>query len=264
MKLIDCLLREFPELDRKTATGLIMRGDVLIDDRAVTSPALELHGGRIRIRGEIHRSESRGKAKLAPALEASGMDCEDRVCMDLGAADGGFTRVLLEAGAAKVYAVDVAYGVLAAELRNDERIIVLERTNARLLGKEQVPEPVGRIVGDLSFISWSAVLPAVLGVAASDAELLLLVKPQFELAAAGRDDLLEQGIVTSHTAIRDCLAELLATWQNNGVEPHGVFRAGITGRKGNQEYFVHLLRGAGGNLNAYLELIDKALMGVSG
>lgn len=261
MKLLDYLLAADLAPDDRTARGLIMRGDVLVGERPVTSPAAEVKpGDGVRLRGGGSSEDvSRGAGKLRPVAARLGFDCRGLVALDLGVATGGFTQVLLELGAARVYAVDVAYGTIALSLRDDPRVVLLERTNARELTREQVPEDVARVVGDLAFISWRAVLPAVARLLAEQAELLLLVKPQFELAAAGRGADLRDGIVVGQDAVRAVLADLYNTWSEHALAPVAVAPAALRGTKGNQEYFVHLRRGEPAKPGDYANLIDGAL-----
>lgn len=261
MRLLDYLLAQDLAPDEHSARGLIMRGDVLVNNQPVTSPAAEVEAdSAIRLRAEAYADASRGAAKLRPAIERTGFDCAGRVALDLGAATGGFTQVLLEQGAASVYAVDVAYGALAHELRQDPRVIVVERTNARSLTREHLPEPPSAVVGDLSFISWTAVLPAVAPLLADVAALLLLIKPQFELAARGKSELVPGGIVRDGAAIHDCLAGLYNTWVEQALGPQAVVPAGVRGAKGNQEYFVYLRRGEPGlSRESYSACIAEAV-----
>jgi len=261
MLLLDYLLATNLAPDERTARGLIMRGDVLVDDRPVTSPAFAVRDGAgVRLRGGANSTDvSRGAGKLRPVAARAGFNCAGLVALDLGVATGGFTQVLLELDARRVYAVDVAYGTVALSIREDPRVVLLERTNARQLTTELIPEPVERVVGDLSFISWHAVLPAVRPLLAEQAELLLLVKPQFELAAAGREDCLEQGIVADPRAGRECLAGLYNGWVEHGFAPRAVIPAALRGAKGNQEYFVYLKTGRAANEADYLRLVDNAL-----
>ena len=243
MKLLEYLLHNNCAADERTARGLIMRGDVLVADRPVTSPHAEVpEGAVVRLRiGAGSQDVSRGALKLRPALERTGFSATGRIALDLGVSTGGFTQVLLEQGAQRVYAVDVAYGTIAVELRNDPRVVLLERTNARGLTRKHLPEPPERVVGDLSFISWGAVLPAVVPLLAPGAELLLLVKPQFELAAKGRNDELRDGVVRSSQVVADCLIGLYNTWTGQGLNPRQVVPAGVRGAKGNQEFFAFLV-----------------------
>jgi len=261
MKLLSYLLDSNLAPDERSARGLIMRGDVLINEQPVTSPAAEIKPEdvvRLR-RGSSDTDVSRGAQKLRPVWERVKFDCLGHISLDLGVGTGGFTQVLLEQGARRVYAVDVAYGTIALQLRNDPRVVLLERTNARELTRELVPEVITRVVGDLSFISWTAVLPAVIPLTDADAELLLLVKPQFELAAAGRGAELRDGIVEDLKAARSCLENLYNTWCGHGLAPLAVVPAALRGAKGNQEYFVHLKRSDVISLPEYQDLVEAAL-----
>ena len=225
------------------ARGLIMRGDVLVNDKPQTSPHVEVAAGdMVRIRNYQGSDVSRGAAKIRPVAEECGFDCTGKVALDLGVSTGGFTQVLLELGAARIYAVDVGYGVASDVIRKDPRVILLERTNARGLSQQHVPEPVERVVGDLSFISWDAVVPAVAGLMAENAKALLLVKPQFELAAMGLGENLEKGVVVDQAQVSDSILRLYNTWAGSSLAPVAVIPAAETGRTGNREYFVLLDR----------------------
>jgi 23S rRNA (cytidine1920-2'-O)/16S rRNA (cytidine1409-2'-O)-methyltransferase len=215
-------------------------------------------------RGSTDTDVSRGAQKLRPVRERVGFDCRGHVALDLGVGTGGFSQVLLEQGARRVFSVDVAYGTIALQLRNDPRVVLLERTNARELTRELVPEVITRVVGDLSFISWAAVLPAVILLTGADAELLLLIKPQFELAAAGRGAELRDGIVEDPEVARSCLENLYNTWCEHGLAPLAVVPAALRGAKGNQEYFVYLKRGEVTSLPDYEVLVKAALAEATG
>lgn len=264
MRLLEYLLEHGLAGNTKTAKGLIMRGDVLVDDRPETSSTAEVGTGIVRLRASANASNdvSRGATKIRPVASQLGFVCDSCTCLDLGAADGGFTQVLLELGAPKVYSVDVGYGILAHRLRTDNRVVVLERTNARELSKSEVPEPISRVVGDLSFISWQAVLPAITGLLSTDAELLLLVKPQFELAATGKSGLLDHGVLKDPSLAASCLISLYNVWVENGLNPKAVVPAAIPGAKGNQEYFVYLATGqAATNQAEYRAWVKQAVGG---
>ncbi|MCB1221910.1 MAG: hypothetical protein H7A35_11125 [Planctomycetales bacterium] len=243
-RLIDYLLDNSLAPDERTARGLIMRGDVLVDERPQTSPAFPLPEDCIvRIRGRVDQPVSRGYDKLGPVADGLSLEMEGKLAMDLGVSTGGFSQYLLDRGVARLYAVDVAYGVVADSVRNDSRVVLLERTNARELSPEHVPEPVDIVVGDLSFIGWSAVLPAIKPLLAQDAKLLLLVKPQFELAARRMDNGLQDGIVASAELRLRALELLWDTWHNVSLCPRAVIPSALKGQKGNQEYFVLLENG---------------------
>lgn len=265
LRLLKAILERGLAPDERTARGLILAGRVRVNGKPLQHEGREVDS---RDALEIVPTESpRGARKLGPVLEllqnaGQAFDIEGRVCADLGCSAGGFTQLLLERGAARVYAVDVAYGVLALPLRNNPRVVLLERTNARLLTQAEIDMPLERVVGDLSFISWGAVLPAIIPLLAPEARLLLLVKPQFELAAQGRGRELHSGIASSQQA-QEVLAGLHPTWQANSLSTIAVMAAAIAGSKGNQEYFVLLQRGAGAcGFEAYLDMVSHPI-GVS-
>jgi 23S rRNA (cytidine1920-2'-O)/16S rRNA (cytidine1409-2'-O)-methyltransferase len=264
MKLLDTVLMLGLASDERQARGLIMRGDVLVDDKPVTSPSAACKpAASVRLRSGVNPAgRLRGAEKLGPVLATSGVAVAGRIALDLGAATGGFTQVLLAAGAAKVFAVDVAYGIILEELRHDPRVTLLERTNARLLTRAHLPEPPAVAVGDLSFISWRAVLPAVAPLLAPGTDVLLLVKPQFELAALGED--VPDGVVGNPADRLRALAGLYNAFADNELAISQVWPAAITGVQGNQEYFVQAQHGGRHITEAdYRRLIVAALERVS-
>ncbi len=180
---------------------------------------------------------SRGGIKLANALDAWGIGVDGRGALDVGASTGGFTDCLLQRGAARVTAVDVAYGELDWRLRSDERVTVIERTNARALSPEDLPYVPDLIVIDVSFISLAKVLPAVLGCAADRYDCLALVKPQFE---AGRDAVGKGGVVRDPEVRRAALIDVGRAAQGLGASVLGYASSGLPGPKGNRETFVWL------------------------
>jgi 23S rRNA (cytidine1920-2'-O)/16S rRNA (cytidine1409-2'-O)-methyltransferase len=182
-----------------------------------------------------HPWVSRGGVKLAFGLAHFGIDVRLRTCLDLGASTGGFTDVLLSRGAARVYAVDVGWGQLHAKLRNDPRVVLREKVNARLLSRAEVPEEPSLLVGDLSFISLTLVLPAAVPLLAPSADVLVLVKPQFE---AGRGEVGRGGIVRDDDVRARAIARVVAAAAELGLEPRGVVPSPITGADGNVEYLA--------------------------
>jgi 23S rRNA (cytidine1920-2'-O)/16S rRNA (cytidine1409-2'-O)-methyltransferase len=177
---------------------------------------------------------SRGALKLGPALDHFHVDPQGRVCADIGASTGGFTDVLLRRGAAKVYAIDVGRGLIHWRLRQDPRVVVIERVNAREL--DSFAEPVSLIVVDVSFISLEKVLPA-LRRAAAEAEVVVLFKPQFEV---GRVDVGKGGIVRDTAVVESALKSFGEWCSRNGYEVEGEVASEVTGAQGNQEYFLRL------------------------
>jgi len=222
---------------RGKAQALIRAGQVLVDDRPMDKPGTQVGAdAEVRIRGEVLPYVGRGGLKLEAALDAFEVDPTGRICADLGASTGGFTDCLLQRGAAKVFAVDVGYGQLAWSLRNDPRVVVMERTNARNLAS--LPHAPSLIVGDLSFISLTKILPAVCRLAAPGAEAVLLIKPQFEV---GRDQVGKGGVVRDPAARTAAIAHVCAEARSLGATVHGTIPSPLPGaKKGNVEELLHL------------------------
>jgi 23S rRNA (cytidine1920-2'-O)/16S rRNA (cytidine1409-2'-O)-methyltransferase len=229
---------------RAQAQGAIMAGLVFVDGRRVDKPGAPVPpDAAVEVKGKEHPYVSRGGVKLAAALDHFGIAPAGQVCLDVGASTGGFTDVLLRRGAAKVYAVDVGHGQFAWRLRGDPRVVLLERTNARHLTRAQVPEPVGLIVCDASFIGLEAVLPAPLSLAAPGAHLVALIKPQFEV---GPDKVGKGGIVRD-PAQHEQVCARLAAWlaAQPGWATLGVMASPIAGADGNREFLIAGRRAAG-------------------
>ena len=183
---------------------------------------------------------SRGGVKLANALDALGVDVADRRALDVGAATGGFTDCLLQRGAAHVVALDVAYGELAMALRDDPRVTVMERVNARSLDPAALPYRPGLIVADVSFISLAKILPAVLACAAARFDALVLVKPQFEV---GRERVGKGGVVRDPALRREAIVAVAEAARELGASVLGLASSGLPGPAGNRETFAHLAEG---------------------
>ena len=224
---------------RSRAEALIRAGRVLVDDAPVEKPGARVReGARLRLRGGEHRFVSRGGDKLAGALEDLGVDPGGRLCLDVGASTGGFTDCLLQAGARHVVAVDVGYGQLDARLRGDPRVTVLERTNARHLEAGDLPAGVDLVVVDASFISARLLLPRLRELA-PEAELLVLVKPQFEV---GRGRVGKGGVVRDDGLRAAAVAGVRHAAEALGYAAAGEADSRLAGPKGNREVFLHLLR----------------------
>jgi 23S rRNA (cytidine1920-2'-O)/16S rRNA (cytidine1409-2'-O)-methyltransferase len=194
------------------------------------------------LQGDRDDFVSRGGHKLAGALDVfTEVVVEGKVCLDAGASTGGFTDVLLRRGASKVVAVDVGYGQLAWELRTDERVKVLDRTNIRHLTGDQVGEEISLVVADLSFISLSLVLPALAAVSRSDADFVLMVKPQFEV---GREKLGAGGVVRDPVLRKSAVLDVAESAYEVGLGTMGIAASPLPGPAGNVEYFLWLRRGA--------------------
>jgi len=226
---------------RAKARDLIARGEVRIDGAVVRKPAINVRDEQtIAVDAQAAAYVSRGAVKLAAALDHFGLDPRERVALDIGASTGGFTQLLLERGAARVYAVDVGKGQLHAAIASDPRVVALEECDARTLDRTHVPEGIGAIVADVSFISLMKVLPSALALAASGCWLVALVKPQFEVGRAGvgkggivRDAVLRERALAD---VRDWLAAQ-ATWRVLGHMP-----SPIEGGSGNVEFLLAAVR----------------------
>ena len=226
---------------RARAQALIMAGKVFCADRRVEKSGETVPDDQpIEVRGEAHPWVSRGGVKLAHALSHFGLDAAGRVCLDIGASTGGFTDVLLHHGAARVHAVDVGHGQLAWKLRNDPRVVVLEKTNARYLDRAQIPEPVDALVCDASFIGLETLLPRPLALCAPGAWAVALIKPQFE---AGPGQVGKGGVVRDAAVHASVCARIEAWWRGlPGWTVLGVTESPITGPEGNREFLIAAAR----------------------
>lgn len=223
---------------REKAKALIMSGAIAVDGRKEYKPGAPVtEGAAVERIGVKLRYVSRGGLKLEKALDTFGLDPKGFVCIDCGASTGGFTDCLLQRGAERVYAVDVGYGQLAWSLRCDERVKVLERTNARNLTPEQFPERMDLAVMDLSFISLSLVLPAVRRLLKPDGQVCCLVKPQFE---AGRDKVGKKGVVREPVVHRQVLEKFLTDAEGLGFAVADMTHSPVRGPEGNLEYLARL------------------------
>jgi 23S rRNA (cytidine1920-2'-O)/16S rRNA (cytidine1409-2'-O)-methyltransferase len=238
---IDQLLVERGLAESRTrAQALIMAGHVLLGDKRVDKAGKQVaDDSEITVKGQDHPWVSRGGVKLAHALDVFGIDVARLVAMDVGSSTGGFTDVLLTNGAAKIYAVDSGTNQLAWKLRQDERVVVHEQTSARILTELHITEPVDLIVCDASFISLSKVLERPLSFARNGAQLVALIKPQFE---AGRTEVGKGGVVRDASVhVRVC-AEVRDWLQSTGWAIKGLTESPITGPKGNVEFLVWAIK----------------------
>jgi 23S rRNA (cytidine1920-2'-O)/16S rRNA (cytidine1409-2'-O)-methyltransferase len=233
-------VREGLAESRTRAAALIRTGDVLVDDAPVDKPGTRVRAeARVRVRGEPRRFVSRGGDKLAGALADLGVDPRGLRCLDVGASTGGFTDALLQAGARHVVAVDVGYGQLAAGLRGDPRVTVLERTNARELPASALAEPPELLTVDVSFISVRLLLPR-LAALAPRARWLVLVKPQFEV---GREQVGKGGVVRDDALRRGAADAVAAAAAALGHREIGRADSRLPGPRGNREIFLLLAPG---------------------
>jgi 23S rRNA (cytidine1920-2'-O)/16S rRNA (cytidine1409-2'-O)-methyltransferase len=240
---------------RALAQRLVLAGQVRIDGQVALKPSVNIDPQASIAVDHGPPFVSRGGEKLAAALEAFGTQVEGRVCADAGASTGGFTDCLLQHGAQKVFAIDVGHGILEWKLRQDERVIVMERTNARYV--EKLPEPISLATVDVSFISLKIMFPVIRGWFdhPPGGDLIALIKPQFE---AGRSAVAHGGGVIRDPAIhRQVLEEVLGAAQEQGYVLHGLIRSPLLGPKGNTEFLAWLTYPADepANLEAYIEHI---------
>lgn len=221
---------------RARAQALILAGKVFSGEARIAKAGDTVKPDQpLEVRGQDHPWVSRGGVKLARALERFGLSPRGLVCLDVGASTGGFTDVLLHHGAAKVFAVDVGHGQLAWKLRNDPRVVVMERVNARYLTAEQIPDPVQAIVCDASFIGLRTVLPAPLALAAPGAWAVALIKPQFEVGPA-----VAKGGVVREPAVHGRVCNEIRAWWSElpGWQVIGIEASPILGPEGNREFLI--------------------------
>jgi len=224
---------------RQKAQALIMAGQVLVNERKVEKPgAMVSAEAAVRLLGEPPRYASRGGLKLEGALDTFGIRAEGKVCLDIGASTGGFTDCLLQRGAARVYAVDVGAGQLDWRLRNDARVVLREKLNARYLSPQDIGEPVDFVCVDVSFISATLIVPRLPAVMKPGGEAVVLVKPQFE---AGRGQVGKGGIVRDPELQAQAVEKVRAAARAAGLRPAGVVPSPIAGMEGNQEFLLHLV-----------------------
>jgi 23S rRNA (cytidine1920-2'-O)/16S rRNA (cytidine1409-2'-O)-methyltransferase len=222
---------------REKAKRMIMAGQIFVDGQEVNKPGTKVDSElAVTCRDRRPAFVSRGGHKLQKAVEGYGIDLTDKVCMDIGASTGGFTQVMLNKGARKVFSVDVGYGQLDYSLRTDPRVVNLEKTNARYLAFETIGEKVDFISVDVSFISVKKVVGALEVFMKETTELVVLIKPQFE---AGRDIVKKKGVVKDPGVHRAVLEDLVGFLTASGIHIRAVTYSPITGPKGNIEFLVY-------------------------
>ena len=249
------LVRRELARSREQASDLIEARSVLVNGIPASKPATMVDAQTsIKLQGKRDDFVSRGGHKLAGALDAfSGVAVDGKRCLDAGASTGGFTDVLLRRGAEKVVAVDVGYGQLAWELRQDPRVVIHDRTNIRHLTGEIIGDPIDLVVADLSFISLTLVLPALAAVSKPEADFVVMVKPQFEV---GREKLGAGGVVRDPALRKAAVIEVADSAYDVGLGTLGIAASPLPGPAGNVEYFLWLRRGAA-EINH--EALDQAI-----
>ena len=241
---------------RERAKTTIMAGLVFVNGQRADKPGMAVSPDvQLEVRGSALPFVSRGGYKLDKALKVFPVDPAGKICLDCGASTGGFTDVLLQHGAKKVYSVDVGYGQLAWKLRTDERVVNLERTNLRYVTEEQIPEPIELAVMDVSFISIRLVIPAVHRLLLPDADYICLIKPQFE---AGREEVGKKGVVRDSAVHEHVVREILDFAQAEGFSVLGLDYSPIKGPEGNIEYICHLRNCAGQSKEFDVAVVVKA------
>lgn len=223
---------------RERAKTTIMAGQVFVNGQRSDKPGTPVpENAKIEIHGETMPFVSRGGYKLDKALKVFPVDPAGSHCIDCGASTGGFTDVLLQHGASLVYAVDVGYGQLAWKLREDNRVVCMERTNVRYISGEQIPELLDIAVMDVSFISIKLILPALKGILKPDADIICLIKPQFE---AGKDKVGKKGVVRDIGVHREVVRDILDFCREHQLSCHGLDYSPIRGPEGNIEFLLWL------------------------
>ncbi|MDD7116075.1 MAG: TlyA family RNA methyltransferase [Flintibacter sp.] len=241
---------------RQKAQATIMSGLVFVKGQRVDKPGTAVpNDAEIEVRGNALKYVSRGGLKLEKAMASFPIDLHGTVCGDIGASTGGFTDCMLQNGARKVYAVDVGYGQLAWSLRSDERVVCMERTNARYLTKEQIPEPLDFFSVDVSFISLNLILPALRPLMKEGGQAVCLVKPQFE---AGKDKVGKKGVVRDPAVHLEVLEHFLEHAANAGFAVKDITFSPIRGPEGNIEYLGYLYAGEGPDCEVDLKALVDA------
>ena len=223
---------------RQRAQALIMAGCVLVNNRPASKAGVQVSASdRIEVKADTNPYVSRGGLKLQGALQELSLEVSERICLDVGASTGGFTDCLLQNGALRVYAVDVGYGQLAWKLRQDQRVVAIERTNIRHMPRDRISEAVDIVTIDVSFISLKIVVPAVMPFLKPDGIILALIKPQFEV---GKNQVGKGGVVRNPELHEQVVQELSSFFTAKGLECANVVPSPILGPKGNREFFILL------------------------
>ena len=238
MRLDIYLTEEGLASSRSAAQAMIMAGDVYIDGQKAMKAGEAVKGNeRIEVRGKAARYVSRGGLKLEKALKVFPITLDEQVCMDIGASTGGFTDCMLQNGAARVYSVDVGYGQLAWKLRQDERVVNLERTNIRYLTSEELDSIPQFFSVDVSFISLKLVLPVIYSLISDDGEGVCLIKPQFE---AGREKVGKKGVVREKSTHIEVIESVLEFARETGFSVLGLDYSPVRGPECNIEYLMYI------------------------
>lgn len=238
-KRLDILVYENGFTDsREKAKAVIMAGQVYVDNQKADKCGQSYDENcKIEVRGSTQKYVSRGGLKLEKAINNFDFDLNGKITMDIGASTGGFTDCMLQNGAKKVYSIDVGYGQLAWKLRNDERVVNLERTNMRKVTREQVPDEIDFFSVDVSFISLKLILPVARQLMAENAQAVCLIKPQFE---AGKEKVGKKGVVRDLNVHLEVVKKIISLAVENGFSVLGLQFSPIKGPEGNIEYLIYL------------------------
>ncbi|MDP4120956.1 MAG: TlyA family RNA methyltransferase [Bacillota bacterium] len=237
---------------REKARAIIMAGQVYVNNQKSDKPGTQYTDKDIlEVRGCIQKYVSRGGLKLEKAINFFQIDLQDKIAMDIGASTGGFTDCMLQNGAKKVFAVDVGYGQLAWKLRNDERVVNLERKNIRYITKEEISDDIDFASVDVSFISLKLVLPVAEKLLKNNGQIVALIKPQFE---AGRENVGKKGVVRDKQVHYSVVSEICSFCTNNGFKILGLDFSPIKGPEGNIEYLVFLQKSDDENSEISLDI----------
>ena len=224
---------------RERAKAMIMAGKVLVNGIRADKPGTQVDASAgLKINAPDHPYVGRGGLKLEKALQSFPVSVQDAVCLDIGASSGGFTDCLLKYGAQKVFAVDVGYGQLDWSLRQDNRVVVIERTNIRHLDYETIGQPMDAVVADTSFISLKTVIPSAEKFMRNGTDILALIKPQFE---AGKENVGKGGIIKDPEIRNQVKQEITYFFQDRGYKVNGTVTSPVLGAKGNEEYIIWLV-----------------------
>jgi len=226
---------------REVGRGEILAGNVFVNGERVDKPGTAVYvDSEIKINNKSGQFVSRGGLKLAKAFEQFDLDVKDKIAIDIGASTGGFTDCMLKNGAVKVYSVDVGYGQLAWELRQDSRVVVMERTNARYLTRDMLNDVPQFATVDVSFISLEKIFPALYNILSDDGQCVCLIKPQFE---AGRENIGKHGVVKSKDVQKDVIIRIINFARACGFKDIDLTWSPVKGPEGNIEFLVHLRKG---------------------
>jgi 23S rRNA (cytidine1920-2'-O)/16S rRNA (cytidine1409-2'-O)-methyltransferase len=238
---------------RTRAQAMILAGQVLVADQRIDKPGQSIDtNAEIRIKGETLRYVSRGGLKLEAALKQFQIDPSNKLCLDVGASTGGFTDCLLQHGAARVWAIDVGHNQIVWRLRQDERVEVVERLNARNISEEDFPAKFDLVTIDVSFISLTKILPGVARITKDKADVIALVKPQFEV---GKGEVGKGGIVSDTAKHKRVLVEVSRSAAQLGLAAVAVIDSPILGAEGNREFLMHLKNRT--DLLAEIKIVDQ-------